>query len=217
MTHQDAAQLGFNGEIYRKLLHLLAMAYPVGYLIVPEPWNVRIMVLLSLLALGLDVLRSRHAATHRFFEQFFGFMMRGRERDVLGQGPVFNGATWVTVSFTLLALFFPYPVATVSFALFMFGDAAAALIGRRFGRTSWLRKSATIEGSAAFLMAGFLVAGILVSGVLPGAAFDIPWIALSGAVVAAMLLEAAPLPVNDNLVAPLGAALVMTGIMTLLA
>lgn len=215
--HQDAAQLGFRGEIYRKLLHLLAMAYPVGYRIVPDPWNIRILVLLSLLALTLDILRSRHAGTHRFFDRFFGFMMRGREREVFGSGPVFNGASWVTVSFTLLVLFFPFPVATVSFALFMFGDAAAALVGRRYGRTAWLRKGATLEGSLAFLVAGFVIAGLLTSGLLPGPAFPIPWSAIAGAVLAATLLEAAALPVNDNLVAPLGAALVMTGIMALFA
>lgn len=217
MTHQDAAQLGFQGEIYRKLLHLLAMAYPVGYLLVPSPWNARIMVTLSLLALTLDVLRSRHGATHHFFEQFFGFMMRGREREVLGTGPVFNGATWVTVSFTLLALLFPIEVAIVSFALFMFGDAAAALFGRRFGRTAWMREGATREGSAAFLVMGLAASGLLVSGVLPWPILPVPFPAAAGATLAATLLEAAPLPLNDNLTAPLGAALVMTGIMTLLA
>lgn len=217
MTHQDAAQLGFQGEIYRKLLHLLAMAYPVGYLIVPAPWNGRILVALSLLALTLDVLRSRHAATHRFFEQFFGFMMRGRERDVFSNGPVFNGATWVTVSFTLLILLFPFAVAVVSFALFMFGDAAAALFGRRFGRTPWLRVGATLEGSAAFLVAGLAISGMLISGLLPGPEFPIPLIAVIGATLAATLIEAAPLPLNDNLSAPMGAALVMTGIMAFLA
>lgn len=217
MTHQDAAQLEFQGEIYRKLLHLLAMAYPVGYLLVPSPWNTRTMVTLSLLALTLDVLRSRHGATHRFFEQSFGFMMRGREREVLGTGPVFNGATWVTVSFTLLALLFPIEVAIVSFALFMFGDAAAALFGRRFGRTAWMREGATLEGSAAFLVMGLAVSGLLISGILPWPVLPVPFLAAAGAVLAATLLEAAPLPLNDNLTAPLGAALVMTGIMALLA
>jgi dolichol kinase len=216
VNRQEAAQLEFQGEIYRKLLHLLAMAYPVGYLIVPAPWNIRVLVLLSLSALLLDVLRSRNAATHRFFERFFGFMMRGREREVLGNRPVFNGATWVTVSFTLLILLFPADVAIVSFALFMFGDAAAALIGRRFGRTAWLRKGASLEGSAAFLAAGLLVAGLLLSGILPGPSFPIPWGAAAGACVAATLLEAAPLPMNDNLAAPLGAAMAMTGIMSML-
>ena len=207
----------YQGEIYRKLLHLLAMAHPVGYLLVPAPWNLAIMVVLSASALGLDLLRSRHPATHRFFERFLGFMMRRSEREVLGTRPVFNGATWVTVSFTLLAALFPTSVAIVSFALFMFGDAAAALIGRQFGRTPGLRKGATLEGSVAFFFAGCGVAWLLISGILPWPLLPVPMAAAAGATVVATLLEAAPLPLNDNLVAPLGAALTMAGIMGLLA
>lgn len=213
MKHQEAAQLGFDGEIYRKLLHLLAMGYPIGFLILPEPWGLAVMVLLSVTALSLDWMRSRLPGAHAFFERFFGFMMRRREREVLGGGPVFNGATWVTVSFTVLVLLFPIDIAIVSFALFMIGDAAAALVGRRIGRTGWMRDGATVEGSMAFVFFGGAMGWLLISGWLPWPGLDIPLPALAGATVAAALLEAAPLPVNDNLASPLGAAAVMTGIM----
>ena len=169
----DAAQLGYHGEIYRKLLHLLAMAFPVGYVIVPDPWGLVILVVLSVTALSMDMLRARNKAAHAFFERFFGFMMRRKERDVLGQGHVFNGATWVTVSFTLLVLLFPSEVAIVSFTLFMFGDAAAALLGRRFGRTPWLRRGATLEGSMAFLAISDITGWLLVGGSLPWEASSI--------------------------------------------
>ena len=215
MTHQDAAELGYDGEIYRKLLHLLAMCYPLGYLLFPEPWGLVSMIVLSLSALSLDWLRAHHAGSHAFFERFFGFMMRRRERDVLGDGPVFNGATWVTVSFTILILLFPTDVAIVSFALFMIGDAAAALIGRKIGRTPWLREGATVEGSLAFLLVGGSAGWFLVSGLLPWPELGVHAGAVLGATVVAAVLEAAPLPVNDNLATPLGAALVVMGMMTL--
>lgn len=215
MKHQDAAELGYDGEIYRKLLHLLAMGYPLGYLLFPKPWGLAAMIALSMMALSLDWIRSRHEGSHAFFERFFGFMMRKGEREVLGSGPVFNGATWVTVSFTLLVLLFPGDVAVVSFALFMFGDAAAALVGRKIGRTHWLRDGATVEGSLAFLLIGTAVGWLLVSGLLPWPIIDLPLRAVLAAAAVAALLEAAPLPVNDNLATPLGAALVVVGIMTL--
>lgn len=215
MTHQEVAQLGYDGEIYRKMLHLLAMGYPVGYLLIPNPWGAVILVMLSVTALSLDWLRAHHEAAHSFFERFFGFMMRRREREVLGQGPVFNGATWVTVSFTLLVLLFPTDVAVVAFALFMIGDAAAALIGRRLGRTRWLRDGATMEGSAAFLLVSGAFGWLLVSGLLPWPLLEVPLHAVWIGCLAAAVLEASPLPINDNLVAPLGAALVIMGIMTL--
>jgi len=207
MTHSDAAQLDFDGEIYRKLLHLLALGYPIGYLILGNEVGLPIMIGLSVLALGLDWLRSRSKAAHSFFETGFGFMMRRRERDVLESGMVINGATWVTVSFTVLALLFPTDIAVVSFTLFMLGDAAAALIGRKFGRTPWARSGCTIEGSVAFLVVA-LGAGLAIAWIAsPVHYFVLPVHSLVTAAVVAMLLEALPLPVNDNLLSPLGAAI----------
>lgn len=207
--------MGYDGEIYRKLLHLLAMGYPIGYLLIPEPWGLVTMIALSVAALSLDWIRAHHAWSHAFFERFFGFMMRRREREVLGQGPVFNGATWVTVSFTLLILLFPVDVAFVAFAVFMIGDASAALVGRRIGRTRWLRDGATVEGSLAFLIVGGAMGWILVSGILPWPTLSLPLHAVWIACAAAALLEASPLPINDNLATPLGAAIVIMGIITL--
>jgi len=213
--HPDTAGIGYDGELYRKLLHLLALGYPVGYVVAPEPWGLNVLISLSLLALFLDWLRASSPAAHAFFERFFGFMMRRKERDVLGAKTVFNGATWVTVSFTLLVLFFPVDVALISFATFMIGDAAAALAGRRLGRTRWLGRGATLEGSLAFLIFGGAVGWLLISGDLPWPPLDIPFPVVLAATLVATLLEAAPLPLNDNLSAPLGAALTITGIMAL--
>jgi len=214
-TSEQAAGIGFDGEIYRKMLHLLALGYPVGYLLLPEPWGRSALIALSVTALTMDWLRARYPGVHAFIERYFGFMMRRKEREVLGKGPVFNGATWVTVSFTLLVLLFPADVAIASFALFMIGDAAAALIGRRFGTRTWLRDNATVEGSLAFLIIGGSVGWLLVSGFLPWPVLDLPWTAVLAAAAVAAFLEAAPLPVNDNLTAPLGAAVTIMGIISL--
>ncbi len=213
--HQEAAQLGYGGEIYRKLLHVLAVGYPAGYLLLPEPWGLLALIGLSITALSLDLIRSRHAGTHAFFERYFGFMMRRKERDVLEKDPTFNGATWVTVSATLLVLLFPTDVAVVAFVTFMAGDAAAALIGRRFGRRRWLRKSATIEGSMAFLVVSGATGWVLVSGLLPWPELAISVPAVWAACFVATILEASPLPINDNVAAPLGAALVLVGMMSI--
>lgn len=197
------------------MLHLLAMGFPVGYLLLPEPWGLSIMIGLSVTALSLDWLRAHHRGSHAFFERFFGFMMRTREREVLKEGPVFNGATWVAVSFTVLILVFPTDVAIISFIMFMMGDASAALVGRSIGRTPWLREGATVEGSVAFALFGALTGWLLISGVLPWPSLSAPLHAVLIACAAAAVLEASPLPFNDNLSVPVGAAIVMTGIMTL--
>ena len=213
IMHQDAAGIGYDGEIYRKILHLLALLYPVLYLALPDPWGISLLVFLSLTAVFLDWLRSVNVLSHAFFDRFFGFMMRAQERDVLGENVVINGATWVTVTFTLLVLLFETDVAVVSFATFMIGDAAAALIGRSLGRRSWLRQGATVEGSLAFLIVGSIVGWILTSGILPWPLLSLPFHAVFAATAVAAVIEAAPIPLNDNLTGPLGAALTITGIM----
>lgn len=215
MSDPDSNRLNYRGELSRKGLHLLALSYPVGFVLLGRSVGLWIAISLSLVALSLDFLRTRSSAVHRFFDFTFGFMMRARERDVLRGKTVINGATWVAVSFTLLVIFFPEDLAIVSFALFMIGDAVAAMVGRRWGRNQWARRGCTVEGSIAFFLAGLAMAFGLASAYSAVAYYDIETLALVGGVAVACLLEAAPLPVNDNLIAPLGAALSMLAITAL--
>jgi|AP95_1055475.scaffolds.fasta_scaffold00284_10 dolichol kinase len=215
MSDPDSNRLNYQGELFRKGLHLLALSYPVGFVLIGRPVGLWIALSLSLLALSLDFLRTRSKAVYRFFDFTFGFMMRANEREVLGGTMVINGATWVAVSFTLLVFFFPEDLAIVSFALFMIGDAVAAIVGRRWGRTQWARRGCTVEGSVAFFFAGLAMAFGLASTTSAVAFYDIEPLALIGGVAVACLLEATPLPINDNLIAPLGAALSMLAITAL--
>ena len=215
MSDPNSNRLNYRGELSRKGLHLLALSYPVGYVLLERSVGLWIAVSLSLVALSLDFFRTRSKAVYRFFDVTFGFMMRGRERDVMRGHMVINGATWVAVSFTLLVVFFPEDLAIVSFALFMIGDAVAAIVGRRWGRIQWARKGCTVEGSVAFFLAGLAMAFGLASTYSSVAYYDIETLALVGGVAVACLLEAAPLPLNDNLIAPLGAALSILAITAL--
>jgi len=97
-------------------------------------------------------------------------------------------------SFTLLALLvavwaFPPAVVGAAFLYHSVGDTAAGCVGRRWGRHRVRGKS--LEGSAAFFVAGSLVAAPLV-GLGP---------ALLGAAAAAA--AELMLPVEDNLAVPL--------------
>ena len=47
--HPDTAGIGYDGELYRKLIQLLALGYPVGYVVAPEPWGLNVLISLSLL------------------------------------------------------------------------------------------------------------------------------------------------------------------------
>ena len=207
--------LPYSGELYRKGLHLIALVLPAAVVILGKPDALYGLVPLALLALTVDFIRSKSGVVNRFIDRFFGWMMRERERPGVGEPPAFNGATWVVTSMAVLTILFPVDVAVVAFCIFMLGDAAAALIGRKFGRTRWGRAGCTVEGSLAFLVTGLIAAIVIAAPGLGIAPFSITWAALLLGTAAATILEATPLPLNDNIAAPLGTALVISAALAL--
>lgn len=195
--------LDYRGEVGRKALHLLALILPAAVHVLGMT-ALYGLVPLAAGALFLDVARVRVAWVNTTIDRFFGWMMRPSERPPLGSPIVINGATWVLISMALLTAVFPAGIAVVAFVTFMLGDAAAALAGRRFGRTPWGREGCTVEGSAAFLIAAGAAAVLL--------PYPFPLWMLAASVTAAMLVEGAPLRMNDNLVAPFAGAVVLYGL-----
>jgi dolichol kinase len=182
-------------ELRRKSLHLAMIVVPMGLVIAPRFWNV-VLFCGTGLALILDLVRLGWARFGRWFQQHFGRFARGRERHSL------LGLTYFLVASTSVVLLFPMQVAIASLLFVVLGDAAAALIGRRWGHTRRWGKS--IEGALGCLVVCFL-AGFWVLA---------DWrISLVGAAVAA-LVEFLPIPVDDNLRIPLASALAMHWMLT---
>ena len=178
----------------RKSLHLLAMIIPVGMFFLGKTNSLLILVPLCLLALFLEVTRVKSAKIAALVDIIFGSMMRTKERPPLGSPVVINGATWVLLTATLLVFIFPVKIAASAMIMFMLADAAAALIGRRFGRIRWGSLDKTVEGSLAF----FVVA-------LASISFFDPLNWIESVIIAAFssFLELMPVPLNDNLYVPL--------------
>ena len=187
-------------ELRRKALHILALIVPLGMGWLGLPAALYALIPLSLLGLAGDVLRAYSPGFNRFIRRVFGPLMRESELPPPGHGVVINGATWVLVSATLLAIIFPLRIAVAVFTMFMVSDAVAAIVGRRWGRHYWGSGPRTIEGSAAFL-----VIGLGVIACFPSIPFGI------GAVgaVTACAAEALPGPGNDNLRVPIASAIVV--------
>lgn len=191
----------YGAEVGRKALHLLALVVPVGMAYFGTTTALLVLIPASTVAVGADVLRAYSKRFARIIRAVFGPLMRREELPPVGTGVVINGATSVLIGATLLTLLFPIDIAAGVFAMTMIADAAAALVGRRFGRHRWPASTHTVEGTAGFLLAGFAVVGALPS---------LPLAAGAMGVVAAAVVEAAPLPLNDNIRVPLTAALVVT-------
>ena len=121
------------------------------------------------------------------------------------------GTIYFPISFVLLILVL-WPVdaraASVAGILAMgFGDAAASVVGRRWGRNPFLGEK-TREGTAA--MFGFALVSILLgTGLVLG---RIAWVPSVGAALAATVAEAPAGKGMDNLTVPAAGAMVFWGL-----
>ena len=194
---QGPAQISFMQEVYRKATHTAALVIPAGYefLDLSKKQMLTIMVPITVLMYIIDISRLRGwPLWTNSVNVVFGKMIRRHEID--GD---WTGATYILTSVCSTVALFPRPIAVAALAFIMVGDTLAALIGRRFGRHKIGRKS--VEGSLACL-AGTSVVAFCVP--------DLPLqIGLLGAVAAA-IVEALPLGVDDNITVPLIAGVLMT-------
>lgn len=190
----------YTAELGRKGLHLLALVIPLGMWWVGMPTALYVLVPLSLVAVAADIGRAYSRSLNVLIRWIFGFLMRSKELPPVGTAVRFNGATCVLVGATLLAALFPLRIAVPVLVMTMLADAAAALVGRRLGRHAWGFGPATLEGTTAFIGTGLIVIACF------------PFLATGPAVasvVIAALVEALPLPIDDNIHVPLVAALIV--------
>ncbi|MEX2571314.1 MAG: hypothetical protein WD737_08400 [Gemmatimonadota bacterium] len=99
------------------------------------------------------------------------------------------GATYMAVAYLLAFLLFPRPIAVLAMLYSALGDAAAALIGKRWGNhtTRWGKSwEGAAAGGLTSISVGMLMPGVPTSAALVGG-------------IAAATLEFLPLRLNDNL------------------
>lgn len=198
------AVISYGAELRRKALHLGALVLPVGILLVGRE-AVFVLAPLAAFAVACDWARVRWEPARRLLHGLFAPLMRPEEIPPLGGRVVLNGATWMCIAAALCAAVFAPGVAAAALAMQLVGDGAAAVVGRRFGRTRWPGSPKSVEGSAAFA-ATALLAGLGVA-FWPGAGLTLG-ACLVGALAGAVA-EAVPMGVNDNLRVPLVAGAAM--------
>lgn len=189
-------------ELARKAIHVSSTAVPLLVWLLPRPVAIALLVPVAVLALAVDLARHRIRPFRYHFLRHTRTMLRPHERRGLA------GATWMAIAYAAATVLFPKPVAIAAMLFNGLGDAAAALVGKRWGRrrTRWGK---SWEGFAAGL-ATDLAIGVGLWMLAPGAVSLAA--ALLGAVVAATV-EFAPLPLDDNVRVTLaGGAGIMLGL-----
>lgn len=188
---------GIDDEIKRKVFHMFTLLYAALFV-----WGGR---MLSLQVLGgaflcvavMETFRLHHQAFNDKLMSLFGNIHREKE----ATRP--SGILWTLAGAFLTILLVPHPDIVVTCLWFLaVGDAAAALVGKKWGHIRIGGKS--LEGSAACFLACWVAGTIFLDP--PGG--KVPEAAVGA--FAAALLEALPLPLDDNIWIPLVSGLVLT-------
>ena len=106
-------------------------------------------------------------------------------------------------------LVFPKIIMITAFTILIISDTCAALIGRKYGRHTFLRKS--LEGTLAFFLSALVVVAVTPKIEHLGTEYVI------GAVAAfcGSLIEALPIAIDDNFSIPVGLGAIMWLLYTL--
>ena len=182
-------------EVIRKGIHLCSLSIPIIYFGIPKSLALVVIIPVTACFIGVDIARYYNRPVRDWFYRTFGWLLRPRESDA-GRKRL-NGATYVVISATLCILILPKLIAITSFSILIIADLTAALVGKRFGRHRFLGK--TLEGSLAFFVSAVIV-------VLLTPKFEYRFEEYLVGTVAAgvgVIIEAAPIDIDDNLSIPL--------------
>jgi len=180
-------------ELARKAFHVSSASLPLLVWVAPRWLALAVLLPTAAVAVTVDWTRLRYRGPRYLFLRYTRRMLRHHERRR------FAGATYMAVAYATAVVLFPKPIAVMAMLFNGFGDAAAALVGKRFGRhrTRWGKSWEGFAAGLAVNLAVGLGIGALSGGVLPAAA------AAAGGTAAAVL-EFLDLPIDDNVRVTLG-------------
>lgn len=158
------------------------MAVPLLVWLLPREVGLALLGAAVVVALAVEWARFRLRWARYHFLRATRVLLRPHERTSIA------GATHMAIAYLLALAIFPKPIAIAAMLYNGLGDAAAALVGKRWGRHR-VRWGKSWEGAGAALLVNLAVGALI-----PG----IPLVAaIVGATVAA-LLEFLPIPLDDN-------------------
>ena len=204
-------QISYMEEIKRKLVHLSSLWMVAATLLLAD-WQYMAAALFGALLLLTLVSEHDYANGGRYLGRLYGKLFGKMLRDEVKPGQwIVSGGAFVLASALLVNILFPPVIAAPSLAVMLTADAAAALIGRKFGRhpapngKSW-------EGVISFVIVGY---GVLAAVTAIAGAPEYFYIAgIPGVILgAAAELFEKQLRLDDNFSIPLcvGSVLFFTG------
>ncbi len=190
---ESGKKLDIKEEFLRKLIHIGYSIVPFIYLLTDKKTILIITGILSIYMVALDLARLKWKWLHDLYLKVLGKILRNHEVD--NSKSFFTGGTYIVLSSLFCFIFFEKHVAISAMLITTFGDTAAALYGKHFGKIKVFDK--TIEGSIVFFITGIII--LYFMGLLSGI-FLIPALV---ALFITVTLELLPIPIDDNILIPI--------------
>ncbi|MCH7548990.1 MAG: hypothetical protein IH969_05545 [Candidatus Krumholzibacteriota bacterium] len=178
-------------ELRRKFLHMGMIIIPAWLYFTPHKTALLGLIIATFMTVAVDLLRLSDHRLEKFFSRLFRSLIRRHEEEHL------IGSTYYMIAALLSFVAFDRDIAIAALTFLVLGDAAAAIIGKRFGTPAYWGKS--LQGSLACLVVCLAVGWPLLGDMR---------MALIGA-FAATVAEALPVPMDDNMRVPIFSGLAM--------
>jgi len=186
-----------SSTLSRGIFHIFGgLIIPVSALFVPRTALLISLGAATLIFLAFELLRFRISGVNRWFRLHFKPLLREEETSR------FTGTSYMLIASLIAFLAFQRDIAIVALSFLAVGDAMATIVGRCVGKRKLLGK--TLEGDLACFIACMVIGFVFYYA---GLNIRLPTIVVGS--VGAAIVEAVPLPINDNLTMPLFAAVVM--------
>lgn len=199
-------------EVKRKLIHLSSLWMVAATLLFPYffPEYGRWISCIVFTALLILTVVSEHdyANNGKYLGKLYGILFGKMLRKEVKPGMwLVSGGAFVLAAALLVNLFFPPFIAAASLAVMLTADAAAALIGRKFGRHK-APNNKSWEGVAAFILVGYGALAVILTITGAPAGYYIAGIAAIIPAAGAELFQK-QLRIDDNFTIPLCVGIVL--------
>lgn len=145
--------ISYREECKRKLIHLSSLWMVFAVVLIPNRWAAA--GLFAFLLAGTLLCEHAYACRKPFFTPLYGFFFGRMLRKEPEYGVwIVSGGSYVLMAALLVTVLYQPLAAGGALVVMLTGDAAAALVGRRFGRHK-APNNKSWEGAAAFIAVGY--------------------------------------------------------------
>jgi len=190
-TAKTGDQFSLKEELQRKILHISMIVIPAWLYFAPADIALLGLIIATFVTVAVDLLRLSDHRLKRFFSRLFRSLIRSHEEEHL------IGSTYYMIAALLSFVAFERNIAIAALTFLVLGDAAAAIIGKKFGKPAYWGKSP--QGSAACFVVCLAVGWPLLG--------DFRLVVVGAA--AAAFAEALPVPMDDNMRVPIFSGMAM--------